>query len=269
MRNCCLCCCTWVLTRGSAPMLARDLLADFNGLIGLARAGGPVLLAHPGVGPARYARLAASMELARRQALQEMRADGDVLNSPGLHAAIPSGTIWARARERYSPVLFMDSQHRVLRLRGPVFRHARRRGGVPAGSGRSGRCSTGRQRSYLPTTTPPVCQSPSAAADRRITERLVGALALLDISGAGHTSSWAAASPTLSRSRGCSKVWSAGRCRLPGHGCKNSFLALKLIRSGCSGIKARSVRSGTFRGSWMPPSISEIPACFGESENHG
>ena len=163
---------------GSAPMLARDLLADFNGLIGLARAGGPVLLAHPGMGPARYARLAASMELARRQALQEMRANGDVLKSPGHTRRFLRHHLGARSREVFT-CLFMDSQHRVLRCEDLFF-------GTLDGAAVYPREVAVRALQYgsaavIFAHNHPSGVSEPSAADRRITERLVGALALLDI----------------------------------------------------------------------------------------
>ena len=179
MRNCCLCCCTWVLTGVVRRCWARDLLADFNGLIGLARAGGPVLMAHPGMGPARYARLAASMELARRQALQEMRANGGCAEKPRTHAAIPQASSGrSLARGIYLSVHGQPASG--VALRGSVFRHARRRGGVTRGKWRSRALQYGSAAVIFAHNHPSGVSEPSAA-DRRITERLVGALALLDI----------------------------------------------------------------------------------------
>ena len=159
-------------------MLARELLVGFSGLVGLARAGQPDLLAHPGMGPARYARLAASTELARRQALQEMRANGDVLSSPGHTRRFLSHHLGTRPREVFT-CLFMDSQHRVLRCEDLFF-------GTLDGAAVYPREVAVRALQYGSTAVIFAHNHPSgvaepSAADRRITERLVGALALLDI----------------------------------------------------------------------------------------
>ena len=162
----------------SALLLARELIVGFGGLVGLARAGQPVLLAHPGVGPARYARLAASMELARRQALQEMRTNGDVLSSPGHTRRFLSHHLGTRPREVFT-CLFMDTQHRVLRCEDLFF-------GTLDGAAVYPREVAVRALQYgsaaviLAHNHPSGVSEPSAA-DRRITQRLVGALGLLDI----------------------------------------------------------------------------------------
>ena len=54
----------------SALELARKLIAQFGGLGGLMRADRTRLLACPGIGSAKYARLRVVLELASRQALQ-------------------------------------------------------------------------------------------------------------------------------------------------------------------------------------------------------
>ena len=56
----------------SAVQLGRDLLARFGGLAAVLEAGPERLLESPGVGPAKYARLLASLELGRRHALHEL-----------------------------------------------------------------------------------------------------------------------------------------------------------------------------------------------------
>ena len=58
----------------SALDAARNLLKAFGGISGLIRSDQRRLLACSGVGPAKYARLCAAMELARREALQKVSA---------------------------------------------------------------------------------------------------------------------------------------------------------------------------------------------------
>jgi DNA repair protein RadC len=97
----------------SAVDLARDLLGRFDGsLARLAVASPRELAALPGLGPAKAAQLAATLELARR-ALAETMAARDVLASPGAVrdwlrlrlAALPHETFWA---------LWLDAQNRLL-----------------------------------------------------------------------------------------------------------------------------------------------------------
>lgn len=97
----------------SAVDLARDLLKYFEGsLARLATASPRELAALPGLGPAKAAQLAATLELARR-ALAEALAARDVLSSPGAVrdwlrlklAALPHETFWA---------LWLDAQNRLL-----------------------------------------------------------------------------------------------------------------------------------------------------------
>jgi DNA repair protein RadC len=56
----------------SAVELARELLARFDGLAGLFAAPRSALLAAPGVGPARWCALQASVELARRSVAEDL-----------------------------------------------------------------------------------------------------------------------------------------------------------------------------------------------------
>jgi DNA repair protein RadC len=69
-------------TRGrSAVDLARDLLVKFRSLRGLLTADQAAVCAITGLGPARYAALQASLELARRH-YQELMLTGPTLSNP-------------------------------------------------------------------------------------------------------------------------------------------------------------------------------------------
>ncbi len=69
-------------TRGrSAVDVARDLLVKFRSLRGLLTADRKTACACPGLGPARYAALQASLELARRH-YQELMQSGSALTNP-------------------------------------------------------------------------------------------------------------------------------------------------------------------------------------------
>jgi DNA repair protein RadC len=161
----------------SALDMARDLLDQFPGISGLMRAGQSNLLACPGMGPAKYARLRAAMELARRQALQNL-CTGDVLSSPGDTRRFLQYHLAGHNREVFS-CLFLDSQHRVLRCEDLFF-------GTLDGAAVYPREVAVRALQYQAAAVIFAHNHPSgvaepSSADRRITERLCSALALLDI----------------------------------------------------------------------------------------
>jgi DNA repair protein RadC len=95
----------------SAVDIARGALARFGGVAALFAAGKEVAAA-PGFGRARYAQLAAGVELARR-ALGEELARGDVLTTPAAVRDYLKLALSARPCEVFV-VLFLDSQHRLL-----------------------------------------------------------------------------------------------------------------------------------------------------------
>jgi DNA repair protein RadC len=161
----------------SALDMARTLLKEFDGISGLMRAGQGRLLACPGVGPAKYARLRAAMELACRQALQRISA-GDVLSSPSETRRFLQCHLGSRSREVFT-CLFLDSQHRVQRCEDLFF-------GTLDGAAVYPREVAVRALQYGAAAVIFAHNHPSgvaepSSADRRITERLCSALALLDI----------------------------------------------------------------------------------------
>lgn len=161
----------------SAVDMARKLLREFVGINGLMRAGQVSVLACPGIGPAKYARLRAAMELARRQALQQAFA-GDVLSSPGETRRFLQHHLGNHVREVFT-CLFLDSQHRVLRCEDLFF-------GTLDGAAVYPREVAVRALQYGAAAVIFAHNHPSgvaepSSADRRITERLCSALALLDI----------------------------------------------------------------------------------------
>lgn len=96
----------------SAVDLARDLLAEFGGLRGLLEAGRDRICARRGLGAAKFAQLAAVLELARRH-LQEDLARGDALTSPDLTRRFLASRLRHLDREVFLG-LFLDNRHRVL-----------------------------------------------------------------------------------------------------------------------------------------------------------
>jgi DNA repair protein RadC len=161
----------------SAVQLARDLLDRFEGLDGVLGASPAALLGCPGVGLAKYAQLRAAVELARRRALHALR-EGDVLASPAETRCFLQHHLGGRAREVFS-CLFLDSQHRVIRCDDLFF-------GTLDGAAVYPREVAVRALQYSAAAVIFAHNHPSgiaepSSADRRITERLCAALALLDI----------------------------------------------------------------------------------------
>jgi DNA repair protein RadC len=96
----------------SAVDLGRELLARFGGLGGLCRADRKAACAAPGVGEAKYALLAAVMEMARR-ALGEAMHAGDALTSPTAVRDYLRLTLRHKEYEVFCCV-FLDAQNRVI-----------------------------------------------------------------------------------------------------------------------------------------------------------
>lgn len=100
-------------TRGKTAVdLARDLLADFNGLRHLLAAERREFCARHGLGLASFVQLQAVLEMARRHLLETLQRD-TVLNNP----AEVRHYLKARLRDYRREVfvcLFLDTQHRVI-----------------------------------------------------------------------------------------------------------------------------------------------------------
>ena len=161
----------------SALDMARGLLAEFAGLGGMIRAGRRRLLSCPGIGPTKFARICAALELARRQALLEV-SGGEVMGSSSQTRRFLQLHLGAHGREVFT-CLFLDSQHRVLRCEDLFF-------GTLDGAAVYPREVAVRALQYGAAAVIFAHNHPSgvaepSAADRRITERLCTALALLDI----------------------------------------------------------------------------------------
>lgn len=94
--------------------LAEQLLAEFQGLGGLLRAGPHELRRVKGLGPAKRAEIAAVMELARRSLAQQL-ADAPVFDTPARvkeYAALQIGDL---GHEVFA-VMFLDHAHRLIEM---------------------------------------------------------------------------------------------------------------------------------------------------------
>ena len=99
--------------RGSSAVeLAQRLIARFGSIRELLRAGRAQLLGERGIGPARYTRLQAALELARRHHLDALRI-GPAIGSPQATRAF----LLAQLRDRPYEVfccMHLDSRHRLI-----------------------------------------------------------------------------------------------------------------------------------------------------------
>ena len=157
--------------------VATELLLRFDGPAGLLSAESSRLLAVGGVGKGNLVLLQAASELVRRGAEQRL-GDGEVLTSPAQTRRFLQYHLGARDREVFS-CLFLDSQHRLLRCEDLFL-------GTLDGAAvypREVAVHALRYRAaavILAHNHPSGVAEPSTA-DRRITERLCSALALLDV----------------------------------------------------------------------------------------
>ena len=115
-------------TKGSSAVeLARTLIAEFGSLRNLLNADPPRCLMQAGIGPARFAMLKASVELARRHFREALRI------GPALAAPEATRTfLLAQLRDRPYEVfccLYLDNRHRLIAFE-ELFRGTIDRAGV-------------------------------------------------------------------------------------------------------------------------------------------
>ncbi|WP_027250564.1 RadC family protein [Photobacterium halotolerans] len=157
--------------------LAGQLLEEFGSLRALLAADCKSFCQHKGLGPAKYVQLQAVLEMSLRY-LSEKLAKGDALSSPEYTRQYLSQMLRDRHREAFY-VLFLDNQHRVIS--GEVMFE----GTIDAASvyprevvKRSLELNAAAL--ILAHNHPSGVAEPSQA-DRRITQRISDALALVDI----------------------------------------------------------------------------------------
>ncbi len=94
--------------------LAAQVLDECTGFAGLLNATSEQLAAIKGLGPAKRAELLAVIEVARRALAQQLQA-APVFDQPARVKEYLALQLGGRARETFA-VLFLDTQHRLLRL---------------------------------------------------------------------------------------------------------------------------------------------------------
>jgi DNA repair protein RadC len=96
----------------SAVDLARDLLADFGGLVGLLAADQRRFCSGKGLGSAKFAELQAVLELSRRYLMTRVRGQ-DVLTSPEATRDFLKLRLYGSPHEVFA-CLFLDNRHRLI-----------------------------------------------------------------------------------------------------------------------------------------------------------
>ena len=157
--------------------IAQGLLTRFGGWGGLLSACQAAVIAEPGVGAAKFAQLQAAVEVARRQSLEVLQ-QAPVISSPSRTRQFLQYHLRDRSREVFC-CLFLNAQHALIRCENLFF-------GTLDGAAVYPRVVLQRALELeaaaviLAHNHPSGVAEPSAA-DRRITERLQSALALVDI----------------------------------------------------------------------------------------
>ncbi len=161
----------------SAVDLGRELIERFGGLGGLCRADRKAACAAPGVGEAKYALLAAVLEMARRT-LGESARTSDALASPDAVRDYLRLTLRNRDYEVFCCV-FLDAQHRVIEIE-ELFRGTLTQTSVYPREIVRRALAHNAAALILAHNHPSGVAEPSAA-DRQLTRHLVDALALVDV----------------------------------------------------------------------------------------
>lgn len=160
-----------------ATVVAGDLLAATGGLRALLERDVRTLSGLHGVGPARAARFAATLEIGRRY-LEQSVARGDALANPAQTRRLVTARL-RHLRHEVFACLFLDSQHRLIAFR-ELFR------GTIDGASVYPRevvaeCLAHNAAAVIFAHNHPSGVAEPSLADRQITRRLVDALALVDV----------------------------------------------------------------------------------------
>lgn len=166
----------------SAVDLARDLLGEFGGLRPLLEAERAQFCRAHGLGDAKYVQLQASLELSKRH-LESLLVRGEAMRSPQTVRRYLSAHLRDAGHEIFA-ALFLDSQHRVLRFE-KLFTGTLDSAAVYPREVVKRALTLGAGALIFAHNHPSGVAEPSDA-DRRITQRLVEALGLFDISVLDH-----------------------------------------------------------------------------------
>jgi DNA repair protein RadC len=161
----------------SAIDLARDLLAELNGLQGLFSADQARFCAMKGLGPAKYVQAQAVLEMSRRYIASQMRR-GTALTSPEATRAYLKAQLYHHPQEVFA-CLFLDNRHQVLRYEELFYGTIDGASVHPREVVR--RALELRAAAVIFAHNHPSGVAEPSQADLRITQRLKDALALVDV----------------------------------------------------------------------------------------
>src|SRR5690606_17448866 len=165
------------VTGKTAVDLARELLENFGGLRPLLEADSKHFCAAHGLGSAKYAQLQAVLEMARRH-LQETLQAGDALTSPHLTRRQPRLQLQHEIREVFAG-LYLCNQQRLLAYE--AIAHGTIDTAAIYPREVLQRCLQQRAAAVIFAHNHPSGIAEPSQSDRRLTERLRDALALVDI----------------------------------------------------------------------------------------
>ena len=161
----------------TAVELARELLTGFGGLRAMLGADSHSFCQMRGLGLAKYAQLQAVVEMSRRQLLETL-ARGDALTSPQATRRYLQAQLMDEGREVFA-CLFLDSQHRVIIFEVLFFGTIDSASVYPREVVKC--CLRHNAAAVIFAHNHPSGVAEPSQADKRITERLCDALALVDI----------------------------------------------------------------------------------------
>ncbi|RJX32626.1 MAG: JAB domain-containing protein [Oxalobacter sp.] len=161
----------------SAVDLGREMLAHFGSLNGLFTAGLPAFSSINGLGEAKYAQLQATLELARRSLLEELKS-GAILESPRAVREYLQLFLGHRSHESFA-VLFLDVKNRLIAAQ-EMFRGTLTQTSVYPREVVKAALAHNAASVILAHNHPSGAPEPSAA-DRSLTQALKQALALVDV----------------------------------------------------------------------------------------
>ncbi|WP_420464708.1 RadC family protein [Panacagrimonas sp.] len=161
----------------SAVDLARDLITRFGSLRALAAASPQAFCEARGLGLAKYVQLQAAVEMSRRVLAEDLR-QRDALADPAATRRYLSAWLRDRDREIFA-ALFLDSQHRVLRIE-ELSQGTLDAASVYPREVVKRALALGAAAVIFAHNHPSGVAEPSAA-DRVLTDRLKQALALVDV----------------------------------------------------------------------------------------
>ncbi|WP_426415577.1 RadC family protein [Aestuariirhabdus sp. LZHN29] len=161
----------------TAVDLARELLTRFGGLRALLEADQRQFCAGQGLGPAKFTQLQAVLEMARRHLASELER-GEALTSSQSTRRYLSARLRHHQREVFA-CLFLDSQHRILGFEELFMGTIDAAAIYPREVVK--RCLASNAAAVILAHNHPSGVAEPSGADLQITQRLVEALALVDV----------------------------------------------------------------------------------------